>query len=704
MKKIFKFFLILLIIFAVLILGAIIALKIMFPMEKIKAQLQEQVKSKINREIDFKDVSLSLKGISITDFALSEKTTFKDGTFISAQKASAQVDLKALLHKQIKIDTIGLENLTINIIKYKDGKFNFDDLISKDQTTQSSETKQAESSLIDISAKQVYTKDAVINFNDETAEMKFSINNLNIQVDNFDYNDDFSVLLSCSNKIKTAAFTLDPVLFKVEAIINLAGLDMPKAQADITDFSISYEDSSLNLTGLIADFSNPQGNLTGTLSGLDDKLVKHFVQGEITPFSVPLINMILSAKVNLENNTLDISQAKASIGNSYIKTKGSVDYSKQDISFNSDTNISLSLDEVSLIAKETLQAFDLKGTITGNINALQEKTLKVKGNLDFKNIGAKIFNKNLEKTSGKVEIKSLNDISTNKWLGNLDGEPWNLTLSYKKQKNTNIDLSFYMKKFTLQDINFEKLFEKKSSEEENSDSAQQNNQEAKTEEKNQTSDLYNLKADIVIDQIENNVLTANNFVINADIKDFEPSLAKAQGTLNFSTKDGEIRDIDKLMVSSKMLKVMFTSVKVVQKAFNFAKLDNTTITNGIIKYSLINASYTIKDGILGIVKSDIDSDLSVVKATGSADLLKDSLDVKIQAQIGKTGSSGFKPIVINVKGPLSDPSYKVDVLSSLTSIVSGTGDKTEETSTLNKNINGAKEVVKNIGSLFKKSK
>ena len=704
MKKIFKFFLILFIIFAILILGAIIALKIMFPMEKIKAQLQEQVKSKINREIDFKDVSLSLKGISITDFALSEKTTFKDGTFISAQKASAQVDLKALLHKQIKIDTIGLENLTINIIKYKDGKFNFDDLISKEQTTQSSETKQAESSLIDISAKQVYTKDAVINFNDETAEMKFSINNLNIQVDNFDYNDDFSVLLSCSNKIKTAAFTLDPVLFKVEAIINLAGFDMPKAQADITDFSISYEDSSLNLTGLIADFSNPQGNLTGTLSGLDDKLVKHFVQGEITPFSVPLINMILSAKVNSENNTLDISQAKASIGNSYIKTKGSVDYSKQDISFNSDTNISVSLDEVALIAKETLQAFDLKGTITGNINASQEKTLKVKGNLDFKNIGAKIFNKNLEKTSGKVEIKSLNDISTNKWLGNLDGEPWDLTLAYKKQKNTNIDLSFYMKKFTLQDINFEKLFENKSSQEENSDSAQQNSQEAKTEEKNQTSDLYNLKADIVIDQIENNVLTANNFVINADIKDFEPSLAKAQGTLNFSTKDGEIRDIDKLMASSKMLKVMFTSVKVVQKAFNFAKLDNTTITNGIIKYSLINASYTIKDGILGIVKSDIDSDLSVVKATGSADLLKDSLDVKIQAQIGKTGSSGFKPIVINVKGPLSDPSYKVDVLSSLTSIVSGTGDKTEETSTLNKNINGAKEVVKNIGSLFKKSK
>lgn len=703
MKKLFKIILILFALFIVFVVGALFALKIFFPIEKVKAQVQEQVKNKLNREIDFKDISLSFKGLKVQDFALSEKSTFKEGTFISAQKAEAEIDLKALLHKQIKIEKIGLENLTINIIKYKDGKFNFDDLMSNKQETSAQQEAQQESSLVEISAKQLYTKDASITYSDEDTEMKFSINNLNIQIDDFDLSKDFSVIISCLNKIKTPALILDPVLFKLESKVNLAGLDMPKAQADITDLLVAYKDSSLNFNGFIADFANPQINLTGSLKGIDDKLIKNLTQGDITPFSVPVVNMILSAKANLEKSTLDISQVKASIGNSYIKTRASLDYAKKDMEFSSNTNLSISLDEIALIAKETLESFALKGTISGNINASQGKALNVKGNLEAKNLGAKIFDHNLENTSGTITIRSLKDISTNKWAGTLDNSPWDLTLAYKKAKNTDIDLSFYMKKFTLQDINFETLLSEDKSTEEQETSPSNKQQEEKNSSAIQTApaELYNLKADITIDQIENNVLTANNFIVKAEVKDFDTSLAQAQGTLSFSTKEGEIRDIDKLMSSSKILKVMFTSLKIVQKAFNFAKLDNSSITNGIIKYSIIDASYALKDGVVDIIKSDINSDLTVVKATGNADLLKDLLNVKIQAQLGKSGSGGFKPLVINAKGSLSDPSYKVDVLSSLSSIVKGTEGKETSAGSLSKDISNAKDAIKSIGSLFK---
>ena len=151
---------------------------------------------------------------------------------------------------------------------------------------------------------------------------------------------------------------------------------------------------------------------------------------------------------------------------------------------------------------------------------------------------------------------------------------------------------------------------------------------------------------------------------------------------------------------------MFTSVKIMQKAFNFAKLDNTSITNGIIKCSIINTECTLKDGILNVNKSDIDSDITIVRAFGNADLVKDSVNMKIQAQLGKTGSNGFKPVVINVKGSLSDPSYKVDVLSSLASILSkGTqGDTTEQQDATKDVKSNAGEVIKTIGSLFKKDK
>lgn len=699
MKKIFKFLLISFITLVVLLVGALLTLKIMFPMEKIKAQLQEQVKNKLNREIDFKDISFSLKGLSISDFALSEKNTFKDGTFIFAEYALAEVDLKSLLHKQIKIDNIGLEKITVNVIKGKDGEFNFDDLLSaKTQETVATPKEQSESSLLDISAKQIYIKDAVINYNDEETQTKFSLNNLNIQIDKFDLNKEFSLLITCLTKINMPALVLDPVLFKIESKINLAALDMQKAKAEITDFSINYDKSALNFTGLIDDFSNPQINLSGTLNGIDDNLIKHFTQDEVTPFSVPLINMILSAKLDLENNTANISQAKASVGNSFIKTRGQVDFSKADTVFSADTDLSVSLDEVSSIAKETLESLNLKGTITGKLNISQNKDFNIKGNISVKNFGAKIMKQDLRDITGNITIKSLRDIYTNKWTGNISSSPANLTLAYKKGKNTSLDLTFYMKKFTLEDMDFEKLFAGK---EENKEEAKEENMPQANNSVNQNSELYNLKADITIDQIENNVLTANEFNLKTDVKDFDVSLAKAQGTLSFSTKNGEIRDIDKLMSSSKLLKVMFTSLKVIQKAFDFAKLDNSSITNGIIKCDLIDAQYNIKDGIVSIVKSDIDSDLTVIRATGTTDLIKDAIDAKIQAQIGKTGSKGFKPIVIKVKGPLNDPSYKVDVLSSIASIMTDSG-KGNDAAEENNVANTVGNVIKTIGSLFKK--
>ena len=87
-------------------------------------------------------------------------------------------------------------------------------------------------------------------------------------------------------------------------------------------------------------------------------------------------------------------------------------------------------------------------------------------------------------------------------------------------------------------------------------------------------------------------------------------------------------------------------------------------------------------------------------------MLKDSIDMKIQAQIGKTGTNGFKPVVIGVKGALSDPSYKVDVLSSLTSILSKNKqeDSSAEQNSVKDMASNAGDVIKTIGSLFKKDK
>ncbi|MBQ6224231.1 MAG: AsmA family protein, partial [Campylobacter sp.] len=429
MKKIFKILSIIFVSLVVLFALALFALKLMFPIEKVKAQVQEQVKNKLDREVRFKDFSLSFRGVNITDFALSEKTTFKDGTFIEAKQAHASIDLKALLHKQIKIESIGLNGLTLNIIKDKEGKFNFDDLLSgEEQTTLNDTPNEQTGQVLQISAKQLYTKEATINFKDEATDTNFSVNNLNIQIDDFDLSKEFSIIISCLSKIKMAALTLDPVLFQMQAKIDLASLDLQKAKTEITDFAITYDRASLNLKGLVADFNNPQLNLSGTFKGIDNNLISHFTKDSVSTFSMPLINIILSAKFNLENSTADISQAKASIGNSFIKTKASLNYSAPEMVFSSNTNIAISLDEVAAIAKDTLEEFKLKGSINGTINASQNKKLNVNGSLALKDIGARLLNQDLEKTNGTITIKSLEDIFTNKISGLFALQPWDLTL------------------------------------------------------------------------------------------------------------------------------------------------------------------------------------------------------------------------------------------------------------------------------------
>ena len=87
MKKIFKFIKIAVIVLLGLVILAGGALYFFFPSQKIKTAAQNYIKENYNREIDFENVSMTLVGIRITKFRISEKSTFEDGTFVEASEA-----------------------------------------------------------------------------------------------------------------------------------------------------------------------------------------------------------------------------------------------------------------------------------------------------------------------------------------------------------------------------------------------------------------------------------------------------------------------------------------------------------------------------------------------------------------------------------------------------------------------------------------
>ncbi|MDR0952888.1 MAG: AsmA-like C-terminal region-containing protein, partial [Elusimicrobiota bacterium] len=411
----------------------------------------------------------------------------------------------------------------------------------------------------------------------------------------------------------------------------------------------------------------------------------------------------------LDKSTAKITNLAASLGSSNITAKADIDFSKPALEYNSNINISISLKEIADIAKEMLAAFNLNGSINGHLSAASGKTMpNVKGSITFKDLGAVVLARPLQGLNGIITINSIDDIKTNLIQGSFDSSAFKTSLAYLKQgKTSNIDFFFDMDKFTLDDINFDELLAKKS---DPAPEAKTNAKDADSVQKvaSQRTDPINFKANIAVHEVSNNIFTTNELTLKADIQNFDNVMDRANGTLSFSTVNGEIRDLDKLMSSSIIFKILFTSVRIVQKAFSVVKLDKMfSIGQGKVSYSTIEGAYTLNNGLVNIDKSQIVSDLTTVKASGNINLVSSKLAMKIESHLGKVTSSGFKPVVINVSGNLDDPSFKLDVVSTVASLVTVPGNVAKggvntATGAVKTTADTVKDIASGLGGLLKK--
>ncbi|MDR1940932.1 MAG: AsmA family protein [Endomicrobium sp.] len=733
MKKFFKWMFILFVIIALLIAGLLTALYIMYPPSKLKAAAQDYVKNNFNREISFDSLSLNIVGVNLNGFAFSERGGFSKGTFVSARKAVVKLELKPLFSKKIEIKTIGLEDIVLNITKEKDGKFNFDDIIENAaklgggdsaQKTPSSPSNAANAAAplagLALVADNVYIKNSTINYTDKADAMAFSVRKFNFNIKDFELTHPFTVEGSFLTDVKLQDINLSSVSFSFKGILDLAEMSLKDASFNLLSFETAYKSLKILLGGKIYNFETPSADLKGTIAGVDNKLAQEFISEQLPAFALPQINVALNTISNIENGSTKINEAKISIGNSYVRTTADINYSK-DLNYKSDTKISLSLKEIGDIAKEDLSAFKLDGTLSGNIAASDGAPMPhIKGSVDLKNIGAAVMNKELKNLNGTITINSLDDIKTNLIKGIFDGSNFSTSLAYAKPAKTmNIDFFFDMDKFTLDDVNFDTLFAAAPPSKPDA-AAQQPAAQAAAKQPQpqqqsfactdcQRSSPVNFKAALSVHEIANNIFNTKELKLNADIKNLDNKLDAAAGTITFSTKNGEIRDIDKLMNSSVILKIALTSVRVVQKAFGFLKLESSSFRANKITYSLIEGAYTLNNGIITINKTDIDADLTTVKSSGSVNLLNEKLDMKIESHLGKMGSSGFKPVVIKVGGTINEPSYKLDVASTLASVLNVPGSTVKGGADVSATavkgvVDGATSAVKGVANLFKKKK
>jgi AsmA protein len=129
--RILKYVLIAVVALLVLVIGGAFIFLSTLDLNKYKPQIEQAVTERTGRTLklegDIKAALFPSLGADIAKVSLTERGSQQ--VFVSLDSAHASVAVLPLLHGEVVVDKVKLKGLKANIVKGKDGKFNFDDLL-----------------------------------------------------------------------------------------------------------------------------------------------------------------------------------------------------------------------------------------------------------------------------------------------------------------------------------------------------------------------------------------------------------------------------------------------------------------------------------------------------------------------------------------------------------------------------------------------
>ena len=351
----------------ILVVMAIVALT--FNPNDYKQKVIDLVQEKKGRTLKLDgDIKLAFWpkiGADLGKISLSEHQNNKE--FAAVEGVKVSLALLPLLKKELIVDTIYIDGAKANIVKYKDGTTNFDDLLSNDD-------QKSQDIKFDIDG--INITNSKVSYLDEATSAVYNITKLNLK----------SGRIALAEPVDLATdFTISANQAKITADAQLKG-----------NFLVDSEHKHFVAKGLNA---NIKGSLLGgknvdvSLSGDID------AKPETQVFLIDQLKLVGSGQFNSANLRIKLNTPQLNIRSNEVTSKK--------------TTVSFMQDKAGDTLKAYLTLADIKGSpksfqsagITGDISALQGKrTLSSKFSSPFNgNLDSLIFD--LPKLAGTLEIK-----------------------------------------------------------------------------------------------------------------------------------------------------------------------------------------------------------------------------------------------------------------------------------------------------------
>ncbi|MBI4676406.1 MAG: AsmA family protein [Elusimicrobia bacterium] len=251
---------------AVIVIAALsVALKKYLPPDKVREIILTQSRRHLNREVRLQSVDLGiLSGLVVKGISVSEKPDFKAGRFVSADSFQLRLKLAPLLHRSVVVDRFKAAGVKVQILRRKDGTFNFSDLMtpssssyhSREGTVPQGGATAAAALPFDLKVSEAAVEDAEITYADAALGAKATVSRLNAAAWDLSLSEPFEADVSLALSAQYGGKTCDAKL-EWKGRANYADGKLAKMSVSSKKLAAEYAGVTLRAVGQGKNFSAP---------------------------------------------------------------------------------------------------------------------------------------------------------------------------------------------------------------------------------------------------------------------------------------------------------------------------------------------------------------------------------------------------------------------------------------------------------------
>jgi AsmA protein len=331
MNKLIKVFGLVAIVLVVVTGAVLVAAKFLITPERVRQVVIPMAEERLNRPVSIGDINVHIfSGIVISDFVIGSKDDIKD--FVSAQSLVLRYRFWPLFRLSVVVDQIRLDSPEIRVERFKNGEFNFSDLMAEktddpDISHKSPEVRVDETGggqSINLVVNELSISKGKLLFSDHMVEQEYQLTDLSLSVSDFSPDRSFPFDLSAkiNNSPIDLAGSINPGTMHVKAGIRINNLDlatfMPYVAENFPGKIINMKlsmDLKTEATGQMVDSS---GRIT--LTDID-LLLDHMPD---VPVENARITLDYDINMDLVSEHLAIGKADTQINGILLSVSGNV--------------------------------------------------------------------------------------------------------------------------------------------------------------------------------------------------------------------------------------------------------------------------------------------------------------------------------------------------------------------------------------------